>query len=153
MAISTGATSTLSTELPATGVWKPHPVWHVLTSVSSAGATTRTPWALSGVGRWTILRPLSMVPSTTTSKWSMYASLTVCYTWFGGLIGLQEAKGIPGVKAERLAEAFTVKHCALSLVGEPIIYPEINRCDPNRPHNIVYANSFQVSWFVAQQRN
>uniref|UniRef100_A0A7S1NCE0 tRNA 4-demethylwyosine synthase (AdoMet-dependent) n=1 Tax=Eutreptiella gymnastica TaxID=73025 RepID=A0A7S1NCE0_9EUGL len=35
-------------------------------------------------------------------------------------------KGVPGVKPERLAEAYTPRHCALSLVGEPIIYPEIN---------------------------
>lgn len=28
---------------------------------------------------------------------------------------------------ERLEEAFNVKHCALSLVGEPIMYPEINK--------------------------
>ena len=34
--------------------------------------------------------------------------------------------GIPGVKSERLLEAMTVQHCALSLVGEPIMYPEIN---------------------------
>lgn len=45
----------------------------------------------------------------------------------GSSLSMQEAKGIPGVKPERLAEAFTIKHCALSLVGEPIIYPEINK--------------------------
>jgi len=39
---------------------------------------------------------------------------------------IKEAKGIMGVKPERWQEAFTVKHCALSLVGEPIMYPEIN---------------------------
>ena len=34
-------------------------------------------------------------------------------------------KGMMGVKAERLEEAKRVRHCALSLVGEPIfcIYP------------------------------
>lgn len=35
-------------------------------------------------------------------------------------------KGVPGVQAARFAEAFTVRHCALSLVGEPIFYPHIN---------------------------
>jgi tRNA wybutosine-synthesizing protein 1 len=35
--------------------------------------------------------------------------------------------GVPGVRAERLEEGMEVKHCALSLVGEPIMYPEINR--------------------------
>ena len=35
-------------------------------------------------------------------------------------------KGVPGVKPERLVAAGTVRHCALSLVGEPIMYPRIN---------------------------
>ena len=39
---------------------------------------------------------------------------------------IREAKGIPGVKPDRWQEAMTVKHCALSLVGEPIMYPRIN---------------------------
>jgi wyosine [tRNA(Phe)-imidazoG37] synthetase (radical SAM superfamily) len=33
---------------------------------------------------------------------------------------------VPGVKPERLEEAKEVRHCALSLVGEPIMYPQIN---------------------------
>lgn len=36
-------------------------------------------------------------------------------------------KGVPGVRAERFAEAMQIRHCALSLVGEPIFYPHINR--------------------------
>jgi len=39
---------------------------------------------------------------------------------------VKEFKGVPGVKADRLAEGMTPRHCALSLVGEPIMYPEIN---------------------------
>nr|XP_010342923.2 S-adenosyl-L-methionine-dependent tRNA 4-demethylwyosine synthase TYW1 isoform X2 [Saimiri boliviensis boliviensis] len=39
---------------------------------------------------------------------------------------IKQFKGVPGVKAERFEEGMTVKHCALSLVGEPIMYPEIN---------------------------
>ncbi|KAI0484700.1 hypothetical protein GGR56DRAFT_680344 [Xylariaceae sp. FL0804] len=35
-------------------------------------------------------------------------------------------RGVPGVRAERFAEALRVRHCALSLVGEPIFYPHIN---------------------------
>ncbi|KAF1346933.1 hypothetical protein BDV97DRAFT_358162 [Delphinella strobiligena] len=35
-------------------------------------------------------------------------------------------KGVPGVRAERFAEAMRIRHCALSLVGEPIFYPYIN---------------------------
>lgn len=35
-------------------------------------------------------------------------------------------RGVPGVRAERLAEGLKIRHCALSLVGEPIFYPHIN---------------------------
>lgn len=35
-------------------------------------------------------------------------------------------RGMPGVRAERFAEALQIRHCALSLVGEPIFYPYIN---------------------------
>ncbi|KFV67378.1 tRNA wybutosine-synthesizing protein 1, partial [Dryobates pubescens] len=40
---------------------------------------------------------------------------------------IKQFKGVSGVKAARLEEAMTVKHCALSLVGEPIMYPQINQ--------------------------
>lgn len=33
---------------------------------------------------------------------------------------LKQLKGVPGVRADRFVEAGQVKHCALSLVGEPI---------------------------------
>jgi len=39
---------------------------------------------------------------------------------------IKETKGIPGVLKERWEEAHTVRHCALSLVGEPIMYPMID---------------------------
>jgi tRNA wybutosine-synthesizing protein 1 len=39
---------------------------------------------------------------------------------------IRECRGVPGVSAERLLEADMPRHCALSLVGEPIIYPYIN---------------------------
>lgn len=35
-------------------------------------------------------------------------------------------RGVPGLRAERFAEAMRIRHCALSLVGEPIFYPHIN---------------------------
>lgn len=35
-------------------------------------------------------------------------------------------RGVPGVRAERFEEAMRIRHCALSLVGEPIFYPHIN---------------------------
>ncbi|RVE65149.1 hypothetical protein OJAV_G00133620 [Oryzias javanicus] len=39
---------------------------------------------------------------------------------------IRQFRGVPGVKPERYDEGLAVKHCALSLVGEPIMYPEIN---------------------------
>lgn len=39
---------------------------------------------------------------------------------------IRQFKGAPGVIAERLQEANSIRHCALSLVGEPIMYPKIN---------------------------
>jgi len=39
---------------------------------------------------------------------------------------IKQMRGVPGVVADRFAEAFRVRHCALSLVGEPIFYPYIN---------------------------
>jgi len=36
------------------------------------------------------------------------------------------ATGVPGVKTERFEEGLCPRHCALSLVGEPIMYPQIN---------------------------
>eukprot|EP01134_Creolimax_fragrantissima_P003010 CFRG3010T1 len=40
---------------------------------------------------------------------------------------IKTAKGIAGLIPERYEEGLNVKHCALSLVGEPIMYPQINR--------------------------
>ncbi|XP_077467675.1 S-adenosyl-L-methionine-dependent tRNA 4-demethylwyosine synthase TYW1 [Stigmatopora argus] len=40
---------------------------------------------------------------------------------------IRQFRGVPGVKLDRYEEGLTVQHCALSLVGEPIMYPEINR--------------------------
>jgi tRNA wybutosine-synthesizing protein 1 len=39
---------------------------------------------------------------------------------------IKETKGIPGIQVDRWEEAHQVRHCALSLVGEPIMYPRIN---------------------------
>ncbi|KAF7829677.1 S-adenosyl-L-methionine-dependent tRNA 4-demethylwyosine synthase [Senna tora] len=39
---------------------------------------------------------------------------------------IKQMKGVPGVTLERLFEGLSPRHCALSLVGEPIMYPEIN---------------------------
>lgn len=39
---------------------------------------------------------------------------------------IKQMRGVPGIQMERFQEAFQVRHCALSLVGEPIFYPHIN---------------------------
>eukprot|EP00056_Hartaetosiga_gracilis_P009899 m.143863 g.143863 ORF g.143863 m.143863 type:complete len:813 (-) comp13217_c0_seq4:270-2708(-) len=39
---------------------------------------------------------------------------------------VKQFQGAPHVKQERLHEAMCIRHCALSLVGEPIMYPKIN---------------------------
>lgn len=39
---------------------------------------------------------------------------------------IKQLRGVPGVDPERFKEASRIRHCALSLVGEPIIYPHIN---------------------------
>ena len=39
---------------------------------------------------------------------------------------IKELRGLPGLVQERFEEAMAIKHCALSLVGEPIMYPKIN---------------------------
>ncbi|XP_063002599.1 S-adenosyl-L-methionine-dependent tRNA 4-demethylwyosine synthase TYW1-like [Elgaria multicarinata webbii] len=40
---------------------------------------------------------------------------------------IKQFKGVPGVRADRFEEGLEARHCALSLVGEPIMYPEINQ--------------------------
>lgn len=40
---------------------------------------------------------------------------------------IKQFKGVPGVQPERFLEGLTPQHCALSLVGEPIMYPKINK--------------------------
>ncbi|PAA68710.1 hypothetical protein BOX15_Mlig019280g1, partial [Macrostomum lignano] len=40
---------------------------------------------------------------------------------------IREFRGVPGVMPERISEGMQPRHCALSLVGEPIMYPRINQ--------------------------
>ena len=39
---------------------------------------------------------------------------------------IKQMRGVPGVLPGRIEEGMAPRHCALSLVGEPIMYPEIN---------------------------
>ncbi|KAK7198379.1 Flavodoxin/Radical SAM superfamily/Wyosine base formation [Novymonas esmeraldas] len=56
---------------------------------------------------------------------------------------IRQMRGVPGVSPERLATAMQIRHCALSLVGEPIMYPQINAfCDLLHQHHI---SSFMVT--------
>lgn len=56
---------------------------------------------------------------------------------------IKQMRGVPGVTPERLATAMQIRHCALSLVGEPIMYPQINGfCDLLHQHRI---SSFMVT--------
>ncbi|KAF2204650.1 hypothetical protein GQ43DRAFT_460553 [Delitschia confertaspora ATCC 74209] len=66
-------------------------------------------------------------PVGTTWRWITDAPDTI----FDGITEahykkIKMMKGVPGVRAERFAEAMRIRHCALSLVGEPIFYPHIN---------------------------
>jgi len=67
-------------------------------------------------------------PVGTEWRWKMDSAESVLA---GALEGhykmINEFKGVPGVLPEKLAEGMEAKHCALSLVGEPIMYPEINK--------------------------
>lgn len=66
-------------------------------------------------------------PVGTTWRWQVDSPEVI---FKGALEGhykkIKQMKGVPGVVASRFAEAFQVRHCALSLVGEPIFYPYIN---------------------------
>jgi tRNA wybutosine-synthesizing protein 1 len=60
--------------------------------------------------KWKVDQPEEIVNSALENHYKMLKSL----------------RGAPGVKEERFEEAMNVRHCALSLVGEPIMYPYIN---------------------------
>lgn len=54
---------------------------------------------------------------------------------------IKPLKGVPGVDPERYKDALNPRHCALSLVGEPIIYPEINEL-------VAYMHAKGISTFM-----
>lgn len=66
-------------------------------------------------------------PVSTTWRWQVDDPLTI---FNGAKEGhykkIKMMRGVPGVRSERFAEAMRIRHCALSLVGEPIFYPRIN---------------------------
>jgi len=67
-------------------------------------------------------------PVGTEWRWQMDGAQTILDGALENHTNLiKQFKGVPGVKAERFAEGMRPQHCALSLVGEPIMYPEINK--------------------------
>ncbi|KAI6712065.1 hypothetical protein B2J93_6237 [Marssonina coronariae] len=66
-------------------------------------------------------------PVGTTWRWKVDApELIFDGVKAGHYQKIKMMRGVPGVRAERFAEAMRIRHCALSLVGEPIFYPHIN---------------------------
>uniref|UniRef100_A0A6G1SCN2 S-adenosyl-L-methionine-dependent tRNA 4-demethylwyosine synthase TYW1 n=1 Tax=Aceria tosichella TaxID=561515 RepID=A0A6G1SCN2_9ACAR len=66
-------------------------------------------------------------PTATEWKWKMDApDEIVAASLENHHKMIKSLRGVPGVTEERYQEAHTVRHCALSLVGEPIFYPRIN---------------------------
>lgn len=66
-------------------------------------------------------------PVSTTWRWQVDDPETI---FEGAKAGhykkIKMMRGVPGVRAQRFEEAMRIRHCALSLVGEPIFYPRIN---------------------------
>ncbi|KAL9625160.1 MAG: hypothetical protein Q9160_000561 [Pyrenula sp. 1 TL-2023] len=66
-------------------------------------------------------------PVATTWRWEVDPPETI---FRGAKEGhykkIKMLRGVPGVVASRFEEAMRIRHCALSLVGEPIFYPYIN---------------------------
>ncbi|KAF4556449.1 S-adenosyl-L-methionine-dependent tRNA 4-demethylwyosine synthase-like protein [Elsinoe fawcettii] len=66
-------------------------------------------------------------PVSTTWRWTVDpADLVFAGIKEGHYKKIKMMRGVPGVRAERFSEALQIRHCALSLVGEPIFYPHIN---------------------------
>jgi tRNA wybutosine-synthesizing protein 1 len=61
--------------------------------------------------RWQMDDPLELVESAVSEHRGM----------------IKQMKGVPGVQPARFEEGMDPRHCALSLVGEPIMYPEIGK--------------------------
>jgi len=66
-------------------------------------------------------------PIGTEWKWEMDPPLQIVEQAIDAHKGMvKQMRGVPGVLESRLTEGMAPRHCALSLVGEPIMYPEIN---------------------------
>jgi len=66
-------------------------------------------------------------PVSTTWRWQVDDPETIfSCAKAGHYKKIKMMRGVPGVRAQRFEEAMRIRHCALSLVGEPIFYPRIN---------------------------
>lgn len=66
-------------------------------------------------------------PVSTTWRWQVDPpDLIFAGAKQGHYQKIKMMRGVPGVRADRFEEAMRIRHCALSLVGEPIFYPRIN---------------------------
>jgi len=66
-------------------------------------------------------------PVGTTWRWAMDAPETIVAAALAEHASMvKQLRGCPGVTQERIDEGMRPRHCALSLVGEPIFYPRIN---------------------------
>ncbi|CAD7965881.1 unnamed protein product [Amoebophrya sp. A25] len=60
-------------------------------------------------------------------EWEMDEPKLIVENWLAEHAKMvKQLKGVPGVTPERFEQAKKIRHCALSLVGEPIMYPKIN---------------------------
>lgn len=70
---------------------------------------------------------LNSNPTATSWRWDIDDPKEVVAGMIAGHQALvKNAKGMPGVTPKSFSEAMEPRHCALSLVGEPILYPKIN---------------------------
>lgn len=83
--------------------------------------------SLACANKCTFCWRLNSNPTTKDWKWDVDDPVSLVDTMVDTHKSLVlNAQGMPGVTPERLTEAVSPSHCALSLVGEPIIYPKIN---------------------------
>lgn len=70
---------------------------------------------------------LNSNPSAKSFRWSVDPPEEIVEKMIQSHCDLvKNVSGMPGVHPERLEEAMQPRHCALSLVGEPILYPQVN---------------------------
>ena len=99
---------------------------HTMYGIASHNCMETTP-SLACANKCTFCWRVGSNPVGTSWKWQMNEpDMILNGAIENHLKMIKELRGLPGLKQERYEEALRVKHCALSLVGEPIMYPKIN---------------------------